>query len=66
MGKAIGWLIVAGILFYAYQAGWFAVITNYFIDSAEKTRSEQVIYEEDGSVTTVRYRSPLQMLFNKE
>lgn len=66
MGKAIGWLIVAGIIFYAYQAGWFAAITNYFVDSAEKARQEQVIYEEDGSITTVRYRSPLQMLFGNE
>ena len=66
MGKAIGWIIVAVVLFYAYQAGWLAAITNYFVDSAEKTRNEQVIYEEDGSITTVRYRSPLQMLLNKE
>ena len=66
MGKAIGLLILAGIIFYAYQAGWFATITNYFVDSAEKARQEQVIYEEDGSITTVRYRSPLQMLFGNE
>lgn len=64
MGKAVGWIALAILLFYAYQTGWFASIMEYFSISADKARNEQVIYEDDGSITTVRYRSPLQMLFN--
>lgn len=61
MGKALGWIVFAIFVYYAWNAGWLHSINQYFSESADKARQEQVIYEEDGSITTVKYRSPLQM-----
>ncbi len=65
MRQIIGILVLAAIAWYGYQAGWFSAIANYFSDSYSKAKQEQVVRESDGSVTTVRYRSFLDILTGK-
>ena len=62
MVKVFGWLIVLAILYFGWQAGWFNSIISYFSDSARAARQERVIEEEDGSITTVRYRNVIDIL----
>ena len=57
MRDLIKWVVIIALLVFGYFAGWFNPIINYFQKSAEYARQEQVINESDGSVTTVRYRS---------
>ena len=65
MGRIVGWLIIIGLVYYGFQAGWFTSIANYFKDSYNKARQEQVIENPDGSVTTVKYRNIFDMLAGK-
>ena len=65
MGKVLGWIVVIGLIYFGYQAGWFTSIINYFTDSYDKARQEQVIENPDGSVTTVKYRNIFDMLAGK-
>ncbi len=65
MGKILGWIVVLGLLYFGYQAGWFTSIVNYFTDAYDKSRQEQVIESSDGTVTTVRYRNIFDMLSGK-
>ncbi len=65
MFKILKWLIVLVCIYMAYQAGWFNTIFSYFSDSAENAKQEQVIENEDGSYTTVRYRNILDILTGK-
>ena len=51
------WLLLFICLFFAWKAGWFDSIVNYFVHTEEYSRQEHVIQEDDGSVTTVRYRN---------
>ncbi len=65
MGKLVGWIVVLAVLFFAYQAGYFNPILDYFKLSAAKAGQEEVIEHEDGSITTVRYRNIFNILFDK-
>ncbi len=65
MQKLLVWIVVLGGLYMGYKAGWFDFITQYFSESAAKARQEQVIENEDGSITTVRYRNVFDLLLNK-
>ncbi len=65
MGKFIGWIVVLAVIFFAYQAGFFNGILDYFKMSAAKAGQEEVIEHEDGSITTVRYRNVFNVLFDK-
>lgn len=65
MGKILGWLVVIGIIYFAYQAGWFNSIYNYFTDSANLATQEQVIETSDGTITTVRYKSIFDILLGR-
>lgn len=59
-------IIIIGILvFLAYKFGWIENIKNYFEKTAEMSKQEQVIYEPDGSVTKIKYRNVLNMIFEK-
>lgn len=65
MQKLISWIILAVVVYLMWQAGVFQGIVNYFVDSYNKSRQEQVIYQEDGTVTTVKYRSIFDMFMGK-
>ncbi len=65
MGKFIGWIVVIAIIFFAYQAGFFNSILDYFRLSAAKAGQEEVIEHEDGTITTVRYKNVFNVLFDK-
>ena len=60
--KNFGWLVLLGILYYGWQAGWFDAIIDYFSESSRAAREEQVIEHEDGSITTVKYRNVFDVL----
>ena len=62
--KNFGWLVLLGVLYFGWQAGWFDQIISYFSESARNSRAEQVIEEEDGSITTVRYRNVFDLLLD--
>ena len=62
--KNFGWLVLLGILYFGWQVGWFDQIISYFSESARNARAEQVIEEEDGSITTVRYRNVFDLLLD--
>ena len=64
MGKVISWIVVAICLYLLWSAGIFDIIGNYFQTSAEKANREEVTYNADGSVTTVKYKNVLNMLFD--
>ena len=57
MKQVVGWIIFIMLLVYAYQTGWI----TYAIDSVQawhnNAKQTQVYQEDDGTVTTVRYRS---------
>jgi diacylglycerol kinase len=63
--KWIVWLLVIGALYFAYQVGMFNSIYDYVVDSISTASKEKVIQEEDGSVTTVRYKNIFD-LFSKK
>ncbi len=65
MFKVLMWMALLIALFYAYQAGWFHNIANYFSESEKFGRQERVIEEEDGSITTVRYRNIFDMALRR-
>ena len=65
MGRIIGQLIIIGLVYYGFQAGWFTSIANYFKDSYNKARQEQVIENSDGTITTVRYKSFFDLIMDK-
>ena len=65
MFKILMWIVLFVALFYAYQAGWFHNIANYFSESERYGRQERVIEEEDGSITTVRYRNVFDMVLGR-
>ena len=50
--KNFGWLVLLGILYYGWQAGWFDAIIDYFSESSRAAREERVIEHEDGLVST--------------
>lgn len=62
MLRLIAWIIVIAAFYFAYQAGWFQGIANYFSESERFGRQERVIVEDDGSITTVRYRNVIDIL----
>ncbi len=62
MFKLFVWLLVFAGIYFAYQAGWFNSIISYFEESA---RQERVIEEEDGSITTIKYRNVIDLLTGK-
>lgn len=62
--KNFGWLVLLGVLFYGWQAGWFDAVINYFSESSMAARQEKVIEHEDGSITTVKYRNVLDVIFS--
>lgn len=66
MQRLLVWVVVIAGLFMGYKAGWFDFIIQYFSNSSAKARQEQVIENEDGSTTTVRYRNVFDLLLNKE
>ena len=57
MKQLIGWIIFIAIIVYAYQAGWITGAINGVQTWYSNAKQTQVIQEEDGTVTTVRYRS---------
>lgn len=65
MFKLFVWLLVFAGIYFAYQAGWFNSIINYFEESARQARQERVIEEEDGSITTIKYRNVIDLLTGK-
>lgn len=65
MFKVLMWMALLIALFYAYQAGLFHNIANYFSESEKFGRQERVIEEEDGSITTVRYRNIFDMALRR-
>ncbi len=65
MFKILMWIVVFIAIFYAYQAGWFNNIANYFSESAKYGRQERVIEEDDGSITTVKYRNVFDLILGK-
>ncbi len=65
MRSVLYWIIVIALIYCAYSAGWFNSIMNYFTDSAKFSKQEKVIYEEDGSVTTVKYKNFIDILTGK-
>ncbi len=65
MYKVFLWIIFFIALYFAYQAGWFHNIANYFSESEKFGRQERVIEEEDGSITTVRYRNVFDIVTGK-
>ena len=58
-------IIVCLVLFAAYKVGFFNPIFDYFKTSSEMTQQEKVIHEEDGSVTTVRYKNVVDFVMEK-
>ena len=65
MFKLFVWLLVFVGIYFAYQAGWFNSIISYFEESARQARQERVIEEEDGSITTIKYRNVIDLLTGK-
>ena len=65
MGKVISWIVVIICLYLVWQAGVFDIIGHYFKASADKANREEVIYNPDGSVTTVRYNNVLNVFFDR-
>ena len=65
MFKLFVWLLVFAGIYFAYQAGWFNSIISYFGESARQARQERVIEEEDGSITTIKYRNVIDLLTGK-
>ena len=65
MGKLFFWVIVILLIFVGYKAGVFDPVVNYFSESAKQARQEKIIQEEDGSITTVRYRNIFDLLLGK-
>ena len=65
MGKVVGWIVVIAAVFFAYQAGFFNSILDYFALSAAKAGQEETIQNPDGSITTVRYKNIFNILFDK-
>lgn len=65
MVRVFVWLLIIGAAYFAYQAGFFHNIGNYFSESAAKARQEKVIEHEDGSYTTIKYRNVFDVLLNK-
>ena len=41
MFKVICWLLIFGGIYYAWQAGWFNGINEYFSESARQARQEK-------------------------
>ena len=66
MFKLIVWIIIFAGIYFAYQAGLFNGIINYFNESAMQARQEKVIEHEDGSYTTVRYRNVFDLLLGRK
>ena len=66
MQKLVSWIIFFVIVYFAYQAGWFNNMINYFSESSRQAREERVIEHPDGSITTVKYRNVLDMFFEKK
>ncbi len=66
MFKLIVWIIIFAGIYFAYQAGFFNGIINYFNESAIQARQEKVIEHEDGSYTTVRYRNVFDLLLGRK
>ncbi len=62
MNKIIGLIVLLGGLYLGYQAHWFDEIINYVVDSYEKEKEEKVIYEPDGSITTIRHKNIIEIL----
>ena len=65
MGKAIGWILVIVAIFIAFQIGLFQKVADYFSASFSKTKQVEVIENDDGSYSEVRYRSIFSPLINK-
>ena len=65
MGKLFFWVIVILLIVGGYKAGVFDPVVNYFSESAKYARQEKIIQEEDGSITTVRYRNIFDLLLGK-
>ena len=63
--KNFAWLILLGLLYFGWQAGWFNGITEYFSEANKQARQEKVIYHEDGSYDTVKYRNVIDLLLGK-
>ena len=66
MGRVLTWVFVIICIVVAYNAGLFNLIFNYFGDSANKMQQETVTENEDGSVTTVKYKNVFNVIFDKE
>ena len=65
MRKFIGWLIAAAVVYFGYRAGYFSGIINYFENISERSKEVQTIENDDGSITTVRYRSVVDLFTGK-
>ncbi len=65
MFKLIVWIIIFAGIYFAYQAGMFNSIINYFDASAAKARQEKIIEHEDGGYTTVKYRNVFDLLLGR-
>ena len=65
MQKLISWIILVVVVYLMWQAGVFTGIKNYFVDSYNKSKEEQVIYQEDGTVRTIKYRSIFDLFMEK-
>ena len=65
MAKVICWLLIFGGIYYAWQAGWFNGINEYFSESNRQARQEKVIHHEDGSYDVVKYRNVFDLLLGK-
>lgn len=64
MDKIVLWIVIFIGLFMAYQAGWFNNLLDY-IENAKNYGQERVIEEDDGSLTTVRYRNIIDIVTGK-
>lgn len=65
MYKLFLWLVFLLALFFAYKAGWFNSIVNYFVETDRYSKQEKVIENPDGSVTSVRYRNIIDIVTGK-
>ncbi len=61
--RNIGWLFILGLVVVAWYFGIFDTVADYFVKSAEESREVGVVHNEDGSITTIKYKTIFDLWF---
>lgn len=64
MDKIVLWIVILLGVFMAYQAGWLNGVLEYF-GQTKNYGQERVIEEEDGTISTIRYRNIVDIMTGK-